>query len=98
MTTEFETGIAQNGTRYIEAEAGSIEIGFTYTKEIRFDAREQTKKMKRIGLEGHPSGKKIRTYTVTGKGKEFTAGDPMKGEKMQRFYCDIEEQIIYDEE
>lgn len=98
MTTELDTGIAQNGTRYIEAEKGSIENGFTHTQEIRFEAQELTKKMKRIGLEAHPAGTIVRTLTVTGAGDPFPQGGPNDYKFMQRFYCAVEETIVYDAE
>lgn len=98
MTIEFTTGIAANGSSYVEAEAASVNIGDTFTKEFRVDAKPLTKKMIRVGIEGHPAATVIRTYTVTGMGKAFTVGDPMKGEKKQRFYCDMQEQRTYDAE
>ncbi len=98
MTIEFTTGVAANGKDYVEAAAGTVNIGDTFTKEFRVDAKPLTKKMIRLGIEGHPAATVIRTYTVTGAGQAFTVGDPMKGEKKQRFYCEMQEQRIYDAE
>ncbi|WP_336273741.1 hypothetical protein [Vreelandella indica] len=94
----IEHGIAQNGTHYVEAEAGTVNIGDTFTKEFRVDARPLTKKMIRLGIEGHPAATVIRTCTVTGMGQEFTVGNPGEYKQMQRFYCDMQEQRIYDAE
>jgi hypothetical protein len=98
MTIEFTTGIAQNGTDYVEAAAESVNIGETFTKEFRVAGEPLTKKMIRLGKKPTTDATVIRTFTVTGKGQKFTVGDPMKGEYKQRFYCDMQEQRIYDAE
>lgn len=94
----IEHGIAANGKHYVEAEPGAVNIGDSFTYEFRIEAKPLTKKMIRVGIEGHPAATVIRTITVTNAGEAFTVGDPMKGVKKQRFYGDLEEKRIYDAE
>lgn len=97
MTIEF--GVAENGKRYVEAAADSINIGDTFTKEFRVDAVLPTKKNLRLGKEIKPAATVIRTYKVTGAGQVFFKGDPSGDHQhLQRFYCDVTEQRIYDAE
>ena len=92
MTIEF--GIAANNKRFVEAEAGTVNIGDVFKKEMQVEAFEPTKKELRIGKKATPAGTLVRTYTVTGAGKEFTVGEPRAYKQMQRFYCETSEEII----
>ena len=95
----IEHGIAANGKHYVEAETGTVNIGDTFTYEFRIEAKPLTKKMIRLGIEGHPAATGIRTVTVTGAGDTFPVGSPDQGYKhMQRFYGDLDEKRIYDAE
>ncbi|WP_339119180.1 hypothetical protein [Halomonas sp. BMC6] len=91
MTVTF--GIAQNNTRYVEAEAGTVNIGDTFTETFSVEAFEPNKRQLRIGMKATPAATVTRTYTVTGAGKVFPYGDPSNGFKyLQRFYCETQEQ------
>lgn len=91
MTVTF--GIAQNNTRFVEAEAGTVNIGDTFTQEFSVEAFEPNKRQQRIGMKATPAAIVTRTYTVTGAGQTFPQGNPDTGFKqMQRFYCETQEQ------
>nr|WP_289100166.1 hypothetical protein [uncultured Halomonas sp.] len=93
MTIEF--GIAANNKRFVEAEAGTVNIGDVFKKEMKVEAFEPTKKELRIGKKATPAGTLVRTYTVTAAGKEFAKTQQDGSVKyMQRFYCETTEQII----
>lgn len=93
MTIEFTTGVAANGKSYVEAAAGTVNIGDTFTKEFRVEAFEPNKRQQRIGMKATPAATVTRTYTVTGAGQTFPQGNPDQGFKqMQRFYCETQEQ------
>jgi hypothetical protein len=91
MTVTF--GIAQNNTRFVEAEAGTVNIGDTFTETFSVEAFEPNKRQLRIGMKATPAAIVTRTYTVTGAGQTFPQGNPDTGFKqMQRFYCETQEQ------
>lgn len=81
---------AENGKRYIEAEAGSVEIGATvevHTPEKTTTYDADPKNLNR--LTRHLAGQtvttpaKVDTYTITGAGQVFTNKD---GKQVQRYY------------
>lgn len=94
MTTEFTTGIAQNGTHYVEAAEGAFQVGDIVTEEGRFAANKRARR----GAPKHPGGKIIRTFKITGSGDAFQP-DFMSDATKQRFYCEmLDEQKVFDEE
>lgn len=98
MTTQFTTGIAQNGTHYVEAAEGAFQIGDIVTDEGRFAANKRARR----GAPKHPGGTLVRKYKVTGAGQAFDAMTDFskkEPEMRQRFYAEIiDEQKIFDEE
>lgn len=79
---------AENGKRYIEAEAGSIEIGaavevHTAERTITYPMTGLNRLTKHLAGQTVVTPASVKTYTVSGAGSSFTNKD---GKQVQRFY------------